>query len=652
MTPANSAVIASRPAQDGKPGIVYRYAGDRAVLVEYGEMVFDLTLNFFMLAVDAALRASPPAGMVETAPGFRSILVVYDPALLRPSELVEHLHGVHDSLQGEQGMTIPSRLVHMPLAFDDSTSRDAVERYVHTIRKDAPNAEGGTNIDYIVRYNGFAGREALYEAVLGSEQWTAFVGFFPGLPFMFPLDPRETVFVPKYNPTRTWTSEGAVGIGGPCCRDLSGRVGRRVPAVRTDAADLRHPTAQRRVPRQPAAPPRRRPGPVPPGRRGGVAAGVRGRPRRSLPLPDRGQPVRRRRIPGVAANDRRGGGGATRATRGCGGRDARAMRSIEVLEGGIQTTVQDYPGRRGMQAQGFFPAGPMDHFALRAANLLVGNPSSSAGLEITLGNFRFRLDGEATMAICGAETEVTVDGESVALWESHRVPAGAEVAVGLAPGPGFRCYLAVDGGFDVPLLLGSRATYTMGALGGLDGRALQAGDRLPLGEPGGDGSGARRRFRTSARPEYSRAWEVRAMRGPQAAPDFLTENDMATLFGRPWPIDRNSNRTGVRLESYKFEWARESGGIAGGHPSNILDNSYPVGAINVNGDLPVILGPDGPTAGGFLVAAAVIHADFWKIGQFRPVGDTVRFREVTIEEAVAAERELDAILTAASLEAV
>ena len=141
------------------------------------------------------------------------------------------------------------------------------------------------------------------------------------------------------------------------------------------------------------------------------------------------------------------------------------------------------------------------------------------------------------------------------------------------------------------------------------------------------------------------------MRGPHAAPDFLTENDMETLFGRPWPVDRNSNRTGVRLESHKFEWARKSGGIAGGHPSNILDNSYPVGAINVNGDLPVILGPDGPTAGGFIVAATVIHADFWKIGQFRPVGDTVRFREISIDEAIELDRALDDSLTDASLEA-
>jgi urea carboxylase len=325
------------------------------------------------------------------------------------------------------------------------------------------------------------------------------------------------------------------------------------------------------------------------------------------------------------------------------------MRSAEVIESGIQTTVQDYPGRRGMLAQGFFPAGPMDHFALRAANLLVGNPDSAAALEITLGNFSLRLDADATIAVCGADAPLTVDGAEIASWESHRVPAGAVLAIGIAPGPGFRFYLAVDGGFDVPLLFGSRATYTMGALGGLDGRPLQGGDRLPLGEPGANGAG-RLRFRREARPQYSRNWEVRAMRGPQAAPDFLTEADMETLFGRPWPIDRNSNRTGVRLESHKFEWARRSGGIAGGHPSNILDNSYPVGAININGDLPVILGPDGPTAGGFVVAATVIHADFWKIGQFRPVGDTVRFREVSIDDAIEADRAVDAVLGAASLE--
>lgn len=326
------------------------------------------------------------------------------------------------------------------------------------------------------------------------------------------------------------------------------------------------------------------------------------------------------------------------------------MRTLEIVEAGIQATVQDYPGRRGMLAQGFFPAGPMDHFALRAANLVVGNPESAAGFEITLGGFRAAFDADATIALCGAEAPVTVDGEAVPLWEGFRIPAGSELAVGIAAGPGFRLYLAVGGGVDVPPLFGSRATYTMGALGGLEGRPLKQGDRLPLGDPGGNG-GVRFRFREGARPQYARQWEVRAMRGPQATPDYLTERDMSTFFSRAWTIDRNSNRTGIRLESHKFEWARRSGGIAGGHPSNILDNSYPVGAVNVNGDLPVILGPDGPTAGGFIVAATVVHGDFWKIGQFRPVGDTVRFREVSIDEAIELDRLVDESL-AQSLDAV
>jgi allophanate hydrolase subunit 1 len=211
-----SAVIARQPARDDRPSLTYRYAGDRGVLVEYGEMVFDLALNFYALAANDALAARPPAGFVEAAPGFRSMLVTYDPEAISPSELVDHLQAVHDELESERGITIPSRVIHMPIAFDDAETRAAVERYRHSIRSDAPNAEGGTNIDYVVRYNGLRDRDELYETALATEQWTAFIGFFPGLPFMFPLDPREAIFVPKYNPTRTWTPEGAVGIGGPC----------------------------------------------------------------------------------------------------------------------------------------------------------------------------------------------------------------------------------------------------------------------------------------------------------------------------------------------------------------------------------------------------------------------------------------------------
>jgi 5-oxoprolinase (ATP-hydrolysing) subunit C len=325
-----------------------------------------------------------------------------------------------------------------------------------------------------------------------------------------------------------------------------------------------------------------------------------------------------------------------------------STRQVEVLEGGIQATVQDYPGRRGMLRYGLFPAGPMDHFAFRAANLLVGNPASAAALEVALGNFALRFESDATVAICGAEAETTLGGERIRAWESRRVAPGAELRMDFAQGPGFRIYVAVSGGVDVPPFFGSRSTYTMGALGGLEGRALRQGDRLALGEERADGGA--RRLQESARPEYVREWEIETIRGPQASPDYLTESDMETFFSRAWPVNPNSDRTGIRLESHKFEWAREGGGIAGGHPSNILDNSYPVGAVNINGDLPVILGPDGPTAGGFVVAATVAHAGLWKIGQLRPVGDTVRFREVSIEQAVDLSRELDRHLTEASLE--
>lgn len=326
---------------------------------------------------------------------------------------------------------------------------------------------------------------------------------------------------------------------------------------------------------------------------------------------------------------------------------------MEVLEAGIQTTVQDYPGRYGMRARGFFPAGPMDHFAFRAANLLVGNPRGAAALEVTLGGFALRAQGGGAVAVCGAEAEVTVDGKPLPLWESRQIDGGAELRIGLSTGPGFRLYVAFSGGIDVPPLFNSRSTYTMGALGGFEGRALQSGDQLVLApEPDGATPFVAKRMRNDLRPVYTRDWSLEAMPGPQAAPDFLTEDDVGDLFERWWTVDRNSNRTGIRLEPHKFSWARRSGGIAGGHPSNILDNSYPVGAVNINGDLPVILAVDGPTAGGFVVAATVVRAALWKIGQLRPTGDRLRFREVDLNEAIELNRKLEKTLTASSLEDV
>ncbi len=327
--------------------------------------------------------------------------------------------------------------------------------------------------------------------------------------------------------------------------------------------------------------------------------------------------------------------------------DTMDTTTIEIIDPGIQTTVQDLPGRTGLLDKGFFPAGPADHFALRAANSCVSNDPHAAGLEIPMGKFRARFGSDTVIAITGADgVTPTLDGEEIPRWEGVPVRAGQELKIGMAKGPGFRIYLALAGGIDVPEVLGSRATYTMGALGGLDGRALRRGDRLSTGAP----TNRRYRIPKDQRPSYGNEWEVEVVKGPHADPDFLTEQDWQSFTTATWTVDLNSNRVGTRLNGPKFDWARKGGGVAGGHPSNVLDGPYPPGGINVNGDVPVVLGPDGPTSGGFVVVATVPRIGQWKLGQCRPGRDTIRFREVDIAQANRLAAESDTHLEITNLE--
>lgn len=306
--------------------------------------------------------------------------------------------------------------------------------------------------------------------------------------------------------------------------------------------------------------------------------------------------------------------------------------SVEIHKPGIQTTIQDYPGRVGYLAKGFFPAGPMDDVAFRAANALVGNQPGSPAIEVALGNVSFQPSSDVLAAVCGAKCAVSLDGQVADQWRTLRVAGGQELSLGIALGPGIRIYVAFGGFIDVPQVLGSRATYTIGGIGGIDGRALRAGDLIPLTDVHLD----RRPMRVTpaALPLYEHEWTLEAIRGPQADPEYLTADDMDLFFSKAWNVSPQSSRTGIRLEPHRFQWARETGGVAGGHPSNILDDGYPVGGVNMNGDTPVILGPDGPTAGGFVVLATVIRGSLWKLGQLRPGRDTVRFREVGLQEAL------------------
>lgn len=323
---------------------------------------------------------------------------------------------------------------------------------------------------------------------------------------------------------------------------------------------------------------------------------------------------------------------------------------FEVLEGGIQTTVQDYPGRVGFLDLGMYPAGPMDHFAFRVANLLVGNPLSAAALEVTMGNFKARFDDRHVVAVTGADMKPSLNGQPLPPWESFEVKPGDVLALGFVKDAGFRAYVAVGGAVHVPDYLGSRSTFTVGGFGGLEGRGLKKGDRVKVGAASDLSRRAGRRFRREARPPYSGEWEIEVMRGPQADPDYLTPEDMDFFFSHPWKVDRNSNRMGVRLESHKWTWARAGGGVAGAHPSNILDNGYAVWTVNVCGDQPIILVADGPSLGGFICNATLVQASCWKVGQVVPGRDRIRFKEVSIDDATGMARALDASIGEASVE--
>ncbi|MGE4220533.1 MAG: urea carboxylase, partial [Alphaproteobacteria bacterium] len=322
---------------------------------------------------------------------------------------------------------------------------------------------------------------------------------------------------------------------------------------------------------------------------------------------------------------------------------AYGPRRIEVLAAGTQTTVQDYPGRLGYWDVGVPPSGPMDDLSFRLANRAVGNPADAAGLEITVSGPLLRFDADTVACLAGAAMPATLDGVAVPFWRPFAIVAGQTLAIGAASDSGARAYLALRGGIAVPPYLGSRATFTLGRFGGHAGRALAVGDMLHLGDAvTGE---APRPVPDALVPAIGNVWEIGVLYGPHGAPDFFTEEDIAAFFAADWEVHYNSSRTGVRLIGPKPRWARSDGGEAGLHPSNIHDNAYAVGAVDFTGDMPVILGPDGPSLGGFVCPVTVAKAERWKIGQLRP-GDRLRFRRLSPPEAAALEvRQTQAVET-------
>lgn len=309
---------------------------------------------------------------------------------------------------------------------------------------------------------------------------------------------------------------------------------------------------------------------------------------------------------------------------------------IDVLQGGTQTTIQDYPGRSGYWDVGVPPSGPFDSYSFQLANRLLQNQSADAGLEITLQGPTLRFAVDSQVVIGGAAIAATLDNNNVPLWQVIDVGAGQTLALGRVAEQGARSYLAVRGGIQCPDYLGSKSTFTLGQFGGHNGRALRAGDVLHLDD--NIGPVKTDTLPPGLRPDIANTWQLRVIYGPHGSPDFFSDDDIDSFFNTDWEIHYNSSRTGLRLIGPKPQWARSNGGEAGLHPSNIHDNAYAFGTVDFTGDMPVILGPDGPSLGGFVCPATVITADLWKLGQLR-AGDKVRFLPTSLDDAVQLEQQ-------------
>lgn len=316
------------------------------------------------------------------------------------------------------------------------------------------------------------------------------------------------------------------------------------------------------------------------------------------------------------------------------------MADMHVIKPGLLTTVQDR-GRWGFQSRGVPVAGPMDAYAHRLANALVGNSDDTATLEVTWIGPDLEFDDERVIAVCGAEFEIAVDGRSVPLNRAVAVAAGSRLTFGRRL-RGTRAYVAVAGGIAVTLVFGSRATHVGSRMGGLAGRALEAGDRLPLGggakrgRPPFSAGSPEKGGRLVLRPVSDGHARVRVLPGPQE--DYFAGDALRVLQASPYTIGQNSDRMGFRLEGARLTHSRGA---------DIISDATPMGAIQVPASgLPILLMADRQTTGGYPKIATVITADLGLAGQLGP-GDTISFAACSPGEAltalIAQERALMAI---------
>ena len=310
--------------------------------------------------------------------------------------------------------------------------------------------------------------------------------------------------------------------------------------------------------------------------------------------------------------------------------------AIKVLKPGLATTVQDH-GRAGYYHLGIPLSGGMDRHALAAANLLVGNDEGAAVLEAVFMGPDLEFTDDTMVAVTGAELPPRIDRLPRETWSSFKVKSGERLSFDFLK-QGARAYIAVAGGIDVPVVLGSRSTYALGGLGGFKGRKLEAGDELPVGKAATSAKEGRKVAKALRGLPEAMPTELRVM--PGLYWHRITEAAGNSFFSDIWKVAPEADRIGYRFKGGKpVEFVpREPPFGAGSDPSNITDACYPYGSIQIPGGTePIVLHRDAVSGGGYFMVGTVISADMDLIGQLQP-NTPVRFVKVAMEEALAARR--------------
>ena len=320
---------------------------------------------------------------------------------------------------------------------------------------------------------------------------------------------------------------------------------------------------------------------------------------------------------------------------------------MQVIKKGLETSVQDYPGRIGTLNLGFPPSGPMDSWSFRLANVLVENEPGAAALECQFMGPTLKFNSDRIIAITGANMSPKINGTPVPLWESLEVKKDQVLEMSFAT-VGARSYIAFSGGINTTPWLGSKSTFHKAGVGGIEGKAIQEGQIIPLNK---SKSVAGRKIKKNSIPVMStnKKWSVEVVKGPND--DWVDEKGHKMFLNSDWKLQSKSDRTGYRLDGPKWSFTKKAthkGLEHGTFPSNIIDQGYPVGAINLAGQTPIILVNDGPSMGGFIVPYTVPSASFWKLGQAKP-GDRFNFVEISVEKAQALRAEQTMICSEASL---